>query len=513
VLFNSAEFLVFFAIVFALYYLPIFRKFQTFVLIAASLFFYYQGAHGITILLLVSIIVNALISFSLTTKSSKTQRGTLLFSGIVFNLAILCFFKYAGLLFSTLVAIKPEISTPPTCLVELLSIGLPLGISFYCFEGISLVVDSARVRILRTSSTGDVGALLSDKRSGAREQNGEQHEDQNQHDGLAHLVLKDRLKHLSDTGLFISFFPHLISGPILRAAHFFPQIEPKSFRKIDWNTNFKWLVLGYFLKVFVADNLSEYTLQLTSPTFQTAGKLNNLVLLIAYSAQIFADFAGYSYIALALAGLLGYSIPNNFNAPYLARSLGEFWNRWHISLSLWMRDYLFIPLGGSRCNPIRASFNLMLVMILGGLWHGAHWNFVLWGAIHGFGLMIEHLLAAGIKLTDSFVLSFSKRLLTFWFVTFAWVTFLIRDTDQMLRFIQHLFSDPSLSLDLSRLILLSFYSIPVLLLHLYQWNKEKASKRFAFVDHNFFKASVLALMIFLIFFNPGPHHAFMYFQF
>lgn len=494
-LFNSAEFLVFFAIVFALYYLPIFRKFQTFILIAASLLFYYQGAHGITILLLLSIIVNALISFSLITKSSKTRRLTLLATGIVFNLTILCFFKYAGLLYSTIVAIKPE-TNPPTYLLELLSIGLPLGISFYCFEGISLVVDSAKARMAKTSDIAEhVGFLPT-----------------NEKDDLD-FDLKARLKHLRDTGLFIAFFPHLISGPILRAADFFPQIRPKSFREIDWNTNFQWLVLGYFLKVFVADNLSEYTVHLSSPTFQSSGKLNDLVLLLAYSAQIFADFAGYSYIALALAGLLGYSIINNFNAPYLACSLGEFWQRWHISLSSWMRDYLFIPLGGSRCNPVRASFNLMFVMILGGLWHGADWNFALWGAIHGFGLMIEHLLPARIKQTDNIFLSFSKWLLTFWFVTFAWLAFVIHDTGRMLRFIQHLLTDPSLSLDQSRLILVLFYSIPVVLLHLYQWNKEKPSTRCTFVDHNLFKAFVLAIMIFLIFINPGPHHAFIYFQF
>lgn len=476
VLFNSPEFLIFFAVLLVCYYLPFMRRLQVVSLLLASFYFYWYGALSLTALLVVSVLVNTLISqYLLQPGRSKWEKTTGLACGVCFNVLILCFFKYGPLVFETIMSANPRMlhSLPKGTIALVASIALPIGVSFYCFEGISLTVDSSRGRCTKSNL----------------------------------------LTHLRNTGLFISFFPHLISGPILRASEFFPQIGPKSIQSIDWTACFKWLTLGYFLKIFVADSLAEFTCDLGYPVLAGKGAINNFVMLIGYSAQIFADFAGYSYIALGLAQLLGYSIPDNFNAPYIARSLGEFWKRWHISLSTWIRDYLFIPMGGSHCPWYRAGFNLLFVMVIGGLWHGASWNFALWGLCHGMGLLVEHLILAKIKIKDNMLFSLGRMFATYCFVTFCWMLFLAKGTNLFVPYFTAFFCLLDKPLNVFMTAQIAYHALPVFLLHLYSWSKEHHWRCGLLTEQPLFKACALGIMLFLSVFDPGSYHAFIYFQF
>jgi alginate O-acetyltransferase complex protein AlgI len=469
-LFNSCEFAAFFLIVFLLYYLPALRRFQVVVLAGASLIFYYQGAGGLTILLLVSMLTNALISYAITHQASSSRiRAILFWFGVLFNLLILCFFKYAGLAVTSLGSFLPPGTSSFTR--ALTSIPLPLGISFYCLGSISLVVDCAKGTFKKQSNLPDT---------------------------------------IRDTGVFVSFFPHLISGPILRASNFFPQIGNKPFREIDWYTGLKWMIVGYFLKLFVADNLAAHSLKF--PYFLLAGTWTNLAFLYAYSAQIFADFAGYSFIALGLAKLLGYDIINNFNAPYISQSLREFWRRWHISLSSWLRDYLFIPLGGSRRSQVRTSCNILFVMVLGGLWHGASWTFAMWGGLHGAALVLERQLLSKLTLPSNAFWSLGKMFITFTFVSTAWICFILHDMNHIWLLFQHLCSDVRQPVNSNALSLILFFGLPVFFLHMFQLAKEHKIMQLV-LGHKYFRISALGTMIFLTILNSGPPHAFIYFQF
>lgn len=349
-LFNSFEFLLFFLIVFTLYYSPLLRGKQVVLLILASFIFYSSGAAMLTLLLLGSICVNSITSFLVFKAENRKTKISLAVAGVVCNVLLLAIFKYAGLLTQTFQQLAHAQNSSLTNV--LLHIPLPIGISFYTFEGISLLVDTFKGKAQPHS--------VSD--------------------------------HIKRTSLFMSFFPHLIAGPILRAREFYPQIQEKYFRDIQWERAIYFLVVGFFFKMFVADNLNMVSKWLVIPNFQNSSAMGSVVSLIAFSFQIFADFAGYSFIAVGLGFLLGYDLPVNFKAPYIARSLREFWQNWHITLSTWIRDYLYIPLGGNRGPFWLVCFNLVVVMTLAGLWHGAEWGFALWGLFHGAGLCVERFL-------------------------------------------------------------------------------------------------------------------------
>ena len=231
------------------------------------------------------------------------------------------------------------------------------------------------------------------------------------------------MEHFRNTALFKSFFPYLVAGPIVKAHEFYPQIEAKNLQDIAWETAFRCLVVGYFLKMVVADNLKDATFWIEYPHFLRHSSVGLLALLFGFSMQIFADFAGYSLIAIGLGHLFGYNLPTNFNFPYLSRSFSEFWKRWHISLSTWLRDYLYFPLGGNRKGKIRTYLNLFIVMFLGGLWHGASWKYAVWGSFHGLALAVERLFRNKINLPRHWVLDSLRVLVVFSFVTFAWLLF------------------------------------------------------------------------------------------
>lgn len=285
-LFNSFPFLALLGILFPVYYFPPLRRYQVGIIVVGSFVFYAWEMPILLLLLLASILFNVYVS-GLADRGPESRLKALVAIGVVVNVGVLLFFKYgrllAGMLPNDLSLVKLAATAP-----------LPIGISFYTFESISLLVDIFRHRKKRLSS----------------------------------FLPSTWKEHVMSTALFVSFFPHLISGPILKAEEFYPQIGSKSFRDIPWSLVFRQIVTGFFLKTVIADNLKDFTASdLAYPQFLFATRLNLLVLVFGYSMQIFSDFAGYSLIAQGLGALFGYSLPANFRLPYIAASLGEFWRR------------------------------------------------------------------------------------------------------------------------------------------------------------------------------------------
>ena len=500
-LFNSLEFLVFFAIVFALYYFPPFQKQQVPILMIASFIFYSWSAPALLIILLLSIIINATTSFQVARISDKKQRFIWALSGVVLNVLILSLFKYAGLLTSLFTDIFNIARSSGSIAYLLLKLPMPIGISFYTFEGISLIVD-----------------VLTQK-------------DKNETDSNAY-VSPNFSQHLLNTSFFISFFPNLLSGPILKSKTFYPQIGVKYIKDIPWNFIFRSLVVGYFLKMVIADNLKDYTFWLSYPYYQGLGTITNLTLLFGYSMQIFADFAGYSLIAIGLAAALGYTIPDNFAFPYISRSLSEFWRRWHISLSTWLRDYLYFPLGGNRKGKIRTYVNLMTVMTLGGLWHGAAWSYAVWGVYHGFGLAVERFFGFDKSKNQSkdpiptkaqpiwkqLLLDSISVLAIFSFVSLGWLLFKLPRFEEAVEFVVCLFRNVKIKPGWTYIIPTLIFSIPVVIYHIPHfptWQniiKDDAGKPLDRV-WRIYQDLALGIMLAMIFLNSGNSKQFIYFQF
>jgi alginate O-acetyltransferase complex protein AlgI len=388
--------------------------------------------------------------------------------GVVANLLLLLFFKYSPLAARTFFQEGDALGE------LLLTIPLPIGISFYTFQGISLLVDVYRGE-------------------GPRREE---------------MVPVTFGEHFRNSYLFIAFFPQLVAGPIVKAREFIPQIQPKLLRDIDWEFCFRNLVVGYFLKLVVADNLKEFTFWIEYPFFMAYKPVDLFMLLIGYSCQIFADFAGYSSIAIGLAGLFGYYLNINFNFPYLAGSFKDFWKRWHISLSSFLMEYLYLPLGGNRKGKARTYLNLLIVMALGGLWHGAAWSYLVWGLVHGVLLGAERFFfeLTGRNLNTQRNVLYSA--FVFLMVTFAWLFFRLKFTYVLLYF-QAMFTITSFSFDTSLFLHIAVYSLPVVLYHMHGALRER---QVLFRRHQYDYA-LYSAMLFLIFFNSGSSGTFIYFQF
>ncbi|MEB3829833.1 MBOAT family protein [Phormidium sp. CCY1219] len=336
-------------------------------------------------------------------------------------------------------------------------------------------------------------------------------------------------EYLFKTSFFISFFPQLVAGPIVKAKDFYPQIQPKYWQEIQWNLVFRSLVTGYFLKMVIADNLKDYTFWIDYPYYQGLGTVTNLVLLFGYSMQIFADFAGYSLIAIGIAAAFGYRLPDNFNFPYISRSITEFWRRWHISLSTWLRDYLYIPLGGNRKGKTRTYFNLMLVMTLGGLWHGAAWSYAVWGIFHGVGLAVERLVGIDKKVKhprltpkpfwQQCLVDFLRVIGVFCFVSMGWLLFKLPHFSHAIDFIVTLFRNVNIKPGLTYIVPVMIFSLPVMLYHLphfppFQKAIEVYGDRYSTKRiGRWCNDLIFGIMLVLLFLNSGSANEFIYFQF
>src|ERR1700716_2119993 len=380
--FTSWQFGIFVAIVFGAHYLPPFRTLQTQLLVIASLFFYGYGQPELLPLLAVAAFGTYLFLIL-----ALRNRQIWLPIGIAFNLALLAFFKYK---FLFVVPTSPSFfGVAP--IDFLLKLPLPIGISFFVFHNISLLVDRSRQKRWPPD--------------------------------------------LTSVFLYIIFFPQLVSGPITRAEMFVPQIKPKYFGEIPFVEAAKWILMGFFFKLYVANNLNEMTSYMDFPLYETLQTQDRWLLVFLYSYQIYADFFGYSAIAVGFALLFGYCLPVNFNLPYASISFSEFWTRWHISLSSWLRTYLYVPLGGNRHGPFRTHLNLMIVMGLGGLWYGAGLSYLIWGLLHGFLLVIERPFISRLQSIDSTVFRAARITFVFVCVTMLWIFFKLPNFDHAIGYL------------------------------------------------------------------------------
>lgn len=350
-LFNSFTYMLFLPAVVLLYWaIPSRLKgCRTTLLLVASYVFYmnWKPAYGLLIFALT--LANYVLGLLLEKFAAKKK--AILIAGLIFNLGCLCFFKYAnfilGSVFSGIHELNALFSTSAAddWTSPALKIILPLGISFFTFEFIHYIVD-----VYRGSAA---------------------------------------VRNFRDFALFAAFFPSQIAGPIKRFQDFTHQLaERPVFHSANFREGMFLILQGLFKKIVLGDNLG-YVVNTGFNHVSRMGLVDTWIAVAGFTFQIFFDFSGYTDIGRGSALLLGYKVPENFNWPFLAANLTEFWRRWHISLSTWLRDYLFIPLGGSRVSPARARFNTMLTMVLGGLWHGAAWHYVIWGAFHGAGLVLS----------------------------------------------------------------------------------------------------------------------------
>lgn len=383
-LFPTVDFAIFFVAVFAIAWLirPWHLGWRLF-LVAASWFFYGFWEPKFVLLLVGSTAINWAMGYDLARMKAEDGKLTtfgrwFLGFGVAANLSTLGWFKYYGFFSTELVNSLDRIGVDLP--LPLLEITLPVAISFFTFHAISYLVDIAR---------GDAEPMS-----------------------------------ILDFALYLSFFPHLVAGPIVRVTEFAPQIRaPFGERIIDAAPAFVLIFAGLFKKVVISSYLAT---EISDPVFAAPGTHSAFEILIAiyaYAIQILADFSGYTDIAIGCALLLGVRFPQNFDAPYSAFSLQDFWRRWHMTLSRWLRDYLYIPLGGGRGTKAFVYRNLVLTMVLGGLWHGAAWTFVIWGAIHGFGLVIEREIRERSRITLGLLTKPVQWFVTFHVVCLAWVFF------------------------------------------------------------------------------------------
>ncbi len=475
-IFNSLTFLVFFAVVLAAHQLPLTWTVKKFNLLLASYLFYAAWSPPFVLLLIVSACVDYGLARWMGRLRENSARGALLAVSLALNLGLLGFFKYGNFLRENLAALVAAFGVhyaPPP-----IDVILPLGISFYTFETISYLIDVYRRRIEPWES-------------------------------------------FLDYALFLTFFPHLVAGPIVRAHDFLPQcVRPKraSLAQFEWGVFM--MVVGLFEKVILADAILAPVADVTYGAVYRAGFVDAWVGTLAFAGQIFFDFAGYSTCGIGAALCLGFALADNFRFPYAAVGFSDFWQRWHISLSTWLRDYLYIPLGGNRNGAVRTQWNLMLTMLLGGLWHGASWRFVAWGALHGLYLVGERALrwftgrdSKGVAVPSSGLLQLPLMLLTFALVCLTWVFFRAANFQDAFQLLEAMSRPSPQRFLLGKTEVVSVLGVTAALL-VGHWTLRDSSMEQAMGRLPWWiLAAVLGTLIFCLTLAPGDNRAFIYFQF
>jgi D-alanyl-lipoteichoic acid acyltransferase DltB (MBOAT superfamily) len=468
-LFDTPIYLVFLAIVVALYWRLGWRA-QNVLLLAASYLFYGWWDWRFLLLMLGSTSIDFLIAREIEDAGSSRRRKVLLILSLIVNFTILGFFKYFNFFLDSTASSLNALGfhhVPHS----FLAIILPPGISFYTFQEVAYIVDVYFKKIKAS-------------------------------------------RNFIEYGLFISLFPHLIAGPIQRPSHLLPQVQkPRAFDANAFRDGCMLIVMGLVRKSVIADNCAH----LADSAF--AGNLGHngwatLIGAYAFAWQIYCDFSGYSDIARGSAQLLGFHFMVNFRQPYLATSLQDFWRRWHISLSTWLRDYLYIPLGGSRTGTVRTYRNLLVTMVLGGLWHGANWTYVVWGALHGAVLSVERFFfgEGTTSIASGRVYKWVQRLLIFHLVALSWIFFRatsIGSALDMIGWLRHFQWNPDYSSALLFLAVLGGLGI------LMDLQMESSGGEYVFQKQTpllTFGAAVAAVAL-LVLFSASGNHAFIYFQF
>ena len=492
-LFNTLDFLFFFPIVLLVYFvLP--ARIRYVWLLVASYYFYMCWNPAYIVLIMLSTVITYVCGRIIGSLRENKLKKLVIAISFVSNLGILIYFKYTGFLINTLNSLLTAIHFQRIPTFDVL---LPVGISFYTFQALGYTVDVYR---------GEVKAE----------------------------------RNLLKYALFVSFFPQLVAGPIERSGNLLNQINEEANHKL-WDyervtSGFITMLWGFFLKVVIADRAAVLVDTVFSG-YEQYGTVALTAGTIAFAVQIYCDFAGYSTIAIGAAKALGFNLMDNFDTPYLARGIVDFWHRWHISLSTWFRDYLYIPLGGSRCSKVRKYVNIMITFGVSGLWHGAGWNYIVWGLLHGIYQIIEKELMPLLgrinkrfrTRTNSFGYKFFQAVITFILVDFAWIFFRADSMHQAVHYIQRMFTcrdwwslfDQSLytlGLNIEEVHILVFGVALLLLSDILQYTKRKGIAEFLSGQWIVFRWSVLLVLLFtcIIFGYYGPGFdstQFIYFQF
>jgi D-alanyl-lipoteichoic acid acyltransferase DltB (MBOAT superfamily) len=464
-LFNSLPFVAFFVVVYALYVI-LKHRYQNALLLLASYVFYGSWDWRFLGLMIFTTTMDFTFGRLLGPTDDERRRRLILIVSISVNLGILFVFKYFNFFavsldrFLSLFALQLG--------VRVLNVVLPLGISFYTFHNISYIVDVYRRRV-------------------------------------------EPSRRFVDFALYVAFFPQLIAGPIARPAHLLPQFRKPRVITLDMLRNGAWLILlGYFKKVVLADNMAPFTAQLFGNPHGMHGT-EVLFGLYAFAFQIYGDFSGYSDIARGLANLMGFDLALNFARPYFATNPADFWRRWHISLSTWLRDYLYVPLGGSREGTYRTYRNLLITMFLGGLWHGAAWHFVAWGVFHGLLLCVYRAAAPLFERVPRVV-----SIVAFFHVTcFGWLLFAVKGLSDVPVLLNNLRVGSAVH---GRYVVMSLllFAAPLVLM---EWAEERSGMVSGVVaivkswPRPFRLACYASIVAFIVLCGSVERHAFIYFQF
>jgi alginate O-acetyltransferase complex protein AlgI len=482
-LFNSIDFAIFLPIVFILYWFFAYKKLklQNFIIVVASYLFYGWWDWRFLSLILFSTIVDYTIGLKLSNEENHLKRKALLWISILVNLGFLGFFKYYNFFIDNFINVFSFFGTDLE--VNSLNIILPVGISFYTFQTLSYTIDVYRRKLEPT-------------------------------------------KDFIIFSAFVSFFPQLVAGPIERATHLLPQFYKK--RTFDYSKavdGMRHILWGLFKKIVIADNCAEYANQI----FNNSENLNGSTLVLGalfFTFQIYGDFSGYADIAIGTSRLFGFDLSKNFSFPYFSRNVAEFWRRWHISLSTWFRDYLYIPLGGSRGGTWMKIRNTFAIFIVSGFWHGANWTFIVWGALNAIYFLpllltnknrnnIETVAQGRIFPT---IKEFLSMLLTFGLTIFAWIFFRANNIEHAISYISEILS-PSLFLkpnfegidsSSTTIIILVFIFILV------EWKGREdkyAIEKLGIKWKRPIRYAMYYLIIIAIFWFGGSKQQFIYFQF
>lgn len=467
-LFNSTFFLFFFILVLLIYPLVVnHTRIRVWYLLAVSLYFYFKTSGSFVVLLLITALVNFALGAAIHRTDGKKGRRAWLGLSLLWNLGTLGYFKYTNFILETINQLFGGT-------IPMMDIFLPVGISFFTFQTWSYTLDIYYKKL-------------------------------------------EPIRSFKDFAFFVSFFPQLVAGPIVRASYFIPQIHKKL--ELDEDTIARALVLifaGLLKKGVIADYLSVNFVDRIFENPALFSGMENLLGVYAYALQIYCDFSGYSDIAIGLAALMGFSLPINFLSPYRAHSVTDFWRRWHISLSTWLRDYIYIPLGGNRKGKNRQYLNLGITMLLGGLWHGASWNFVFWGGLHGVALIFDKAWLS-LKFAHTRVMKVIGVIVTFHFVCFAWIFFRSRTFASAWLMINRIFTSFNAALFkhwFNEYQIIAYLIVIGFLAHWQPDSWQQAYERFLGKMPWPVKSLALALVIWILFqAKSADMQPFIYFQF
>ncbi len=488
-LFSTIEFVIFFIVVLTSLVIIKHRNFQHLIILAASYFFFYYTSNYLIILLIFTTIWDFYFGKIIYKTDDQKKKKLLLIASLVGNLGLLGFYKYVDFAITQFNILGNYFDLNIS--VSLLNIALPIAISFYTFHSITYTVGLYRRHF-------------------------------------------EPAKTFTEYALFVAFFPQLVAGPILRAKEFLPQLRQKienfgskdKLRQITIeSSNLKYgitlMAFGFLKKMFFADNISPLVNEIFT---NTIGSESFTIILgaIAFGIQIYCDFSGYTDIALGAALIMGFKIPVNFNKPYFATSPSDFWRRWHISLTTWLRDYLYIPLGGNKRSKLRTYFNLMIVMFLGGLWHGASLNFIIWGVLHGSYLAIHKIISDKFPILKNHKF-FKTRFGTFasivgtqYLVFLTWIAFRVQDTNVMLYAMQkYVIWDFQI---LNTIGILKAHKLELVLIvlfifvHIISFKKQNIREIIA-SNILYLTSFVIGVTLLILFFFDGNTEDFIYFKF